>query len=224
MYRIGRREKKIRHHVGTVLLLFILVMGLLVMGVWVIVVKSNKTEVKQSKSTVQEFDPTNTKNNLKIDTELYTMELPSDWKEISRNADTRYNSIKWQMQSGIKNRWIELFTDRMPVDTAFNRIIPVTISLNRITASAESDNCVKFTQPSGASLKVPSKWQDAPFLCDMSNKTDNIVGVSEEGVGTIISLTGATKGAHTYMFIYTDRGIPEDQTPILKALNSLSPK
>lgn len=181
----------------------------------------NKTEIQQTEVSSHKYDPGDSKNNTKIDAEFYTVQLPPDWKQISHNRDTRYISTQWQKG----NRILELFTDSMPTDTAFNRIIPVSIENNVITAGSMSDNCSEFTpKTSDINLKVPSKWDNSSFLCDLSNWSDNIVGVSDRVTGTTLKLTGKTKGMHTYMFIYTDRGIPEDSYPLTTAISTLVPK
>jgi hypothetical protein len=224
MYRIGHKKRRTRHHIY-VLAVFVSIISVIGAATyWYIYVHSSTTVISQTKPSSQIFDPNNTQANLRINTPLYTMELPHAWKQISENRDTRYSSIQWQMQSGLQNRWIELYTDRIPPGMPFNKIIPISITNNRITSDAISDNCVKFTATTNASQKVPSKWQDASFLCDMSNKTDNIIGVSDKVSGTQFSLSGKLSGPHTYMFVYTDRGIPEDETPIKTALSTLLPK
>lgn len=224
MYKIGQVKRYSRRRILKSLLILVPLTGAIVaLGLYALN-RSSPTVIKQTSASSQVFDPSDTKNNIKIDTPLYTMQLPSDWKKISENKDTRYSSIVWQMQSGIKNRWIELYTDRIPTDLPVNKVIPITITDNKISPETLSENCAKFTPANGTNYKVPSRWQNATFLCDLSNKTDNIIGVSDIGMGAIFSLTGKTQGTHTYMFIYTDRGIPEDQEPIMTALKTLTPK
>ncbi len=224
MYKIGHRKRNIRHQVYVMTIIMTIFVGIIAAGIFYISNTAEHATINQATPVNRNFDPNNAKHNLKIDTELYTMELPSDWKQIAQNADTRYTSTKWQLQSGIQNRWIEVFTDRIPQDMAFNRIIPIVISGKTITRETASDNCSKFTpKTSDAILKVPSKWQYATFLCDLSNATDNIVGVADK-TGTVLSLSGNVRGTHSYMFVYTDRSIPEDQTPISIALKTFTPK
>lgn len=224
-YRIGRKKRNTTHHIYVLMVLALIAISASVGSVWYLSSHSTDTTINQVATTNEEFDPSGTKNNIKISTSLYTMELPANWKQISTNRDSRYNSVQWQMQSDGKNRWIELYTDKLPLDTPFNKIIPVSIKGNEISIDTESDNCAKFTiKTSDANLKVSSKWQDAAFLCDLSNKTDNIVGVSDKVTGVALHYTGITQGEHSYMFVYTDRGIPEDQNPIMTALKSLAPK
>lgn len=224
MYRIGHRKKRIRHHIGIISLAVFIIAAISGGVFWYMAIYREASVVEQAEPSVQTFDPAETNKNVKIDTAFYTMELPKDWKQISQNKDDRYTSTAWQLQSGMKNRWIEIFTDRIPSDSVFNKIIPVTISSNLISPEAASDNCIKFTQASTTSLHVASKWQNAPFVCDFSNWNDNIIGVSEKNKGVVFSLTGPEKGTHSYMFIYTDRGIPEDANPITTALSTLRPK
>ncbi len=224
MYRIGHRKKRIRHHVVVISLVVFVIAAVTGSIFWLLLLRSDVTYIEQTEPGTQTFDPEEANKNVKIDTPLYTMELPKDWKQISQNKDDRYASTEWQLQTGMSNRWIELYTDRIPPEKVFNKIIPVTISNNVIVPEAASDNCIKFTQSSSTSLIVASKWQNAPFLCDFSHWNDNIVGVSEKNKGTVFSLTGPSKGTHTYMFVYTDRGIPEDSQPIITALSTLRPK
>ena len=221
MYKFGHRKKNVKHFIYTMLFL-LLIVGIICTIVYLYLEYfGNKTEIQQTKVSSQKYDPGDSKNNIKIDTELYTMQLPPGWKQISHNKDTRYLSTQWQ--NG--NRILELFTDKIPVDTAFNRILPVNIENDIIELGLMSDNCSKFTAKTDESdLKVMSKWDNASFLCDLSNWSDNIIGVSDKETGTTLQLTGDTKGLHSYMFIYTDRGIPEDVTPITTALRTLEPK
>ncbi|MDB5182455.1 MAG: hypothetical protein JWO47_239 [Candidatus Saccharibacteria bacterium] len=225
MYRIGHKKRNTKHHIY-VLSAFVLlsIIGSIALF-WFVYYRTASTSIKQTTGSKQLFNPGNDNKPLKIDTDLYTMQLPSDWKQIATNEDTRYNSIKWEMQSGAKNRWLELYTDRLPTDTAFNRIITVNIIDNVPSLETVSDNCSGFTpKVSDANLKVPSRWQGANFLCDLSNATDNVIGVSDKATGTALHFTGPKKGLHTYMFVYTDRGIPEDESPIITAIKTLLPK
>jgi len=225
MYRIGHKKRNIKHHFYVLFSFVLLSAGFGIGLFWFINRHTAPTTIQQTKANSEVFDPSHTNNPLKISTETYFMQLPSDWKQIAVNKDSRYNSIEWQQQSGAKNRWLILYTDKLPKDIAFNRIIPVTIKDNEITLETVSDNCYGFTpKVSDANLKTPSKWQGANFLCDLSNYTDNVIGVSDKSTGTTLHFTGKTKGEHTYMFVYTDRGIPEDQSPIITALRSLSTK
>lgn len=224
MYKLGHRKKNIKHHfyIFVTLLLATLLIAIVV---WWYLSQTKTPTITQATSSTHAFDPGNTKENIKIDNALYTMELPAGWKQTSTNRDSRYNSTQWQMQDGSKNRWIELYTDRLPVDTAFNKILPVTIVNNEVIIDTLSDNCSKFTtKTSEANLKVMSKWQNAPFLCDLSNMTDNIIGVSDKTTGVSLSYAGIATGKHSFMFVYTDRGIPEDEQPIKIALQTLAPK
>ncbi len=224
MYRIGHRKKRIRHHIGVIIAALVVVIVLGSGIFWLVFVRNDSTVVEQTAPSTQTFDPQEKSKNIKIDTPLYTMELPKDWKQISQNKDDRYTSTEWQLQTGMKNRWIELFTDRMPTDKVFNKIIPINVQNNIISSEATSDNCVKFTPASSTSLQVASKWQNAPFVCDFSNWNDNVVGISEKNKGVVFTLTGPQMGAHSYMLIYTDRGIPEDSNPVTTALTTLRPK
>lgn len=224
MYKIDHRKRHIKHHLF-VLFIFVVAVGAVSVAGWWALGQSTEPEIKQAAASQQSFDPANTKSNLKIDTPLYTMELPPSWKQIAANRDTRYPSIQWQLQSGSKNRWLEVYSDTLPTDMAFNKIMPVSIKDNEVIVDTLSENCSKFTpKKSETNLKVLSKWQNAEFLCDLSNYTDNIIGVSDKTTGVSLSYTGKTRGKHIYMFVYTDRGIPEDNAPLTTALQSFSPK
>jgi hypothetical protein len=224
MYKIGHRKKNIKHHFY-ILSTLILATLLIATAIWWYLSQTKKPTIVQTAPSNQQFNLDKTLANVKIDNALYTLELPNGWKQTSINRDTRYDSTQWQMQNGSKNRWIELYTDRIPTDTAFNKILPVSIQNNEVIIDTLSDNCSKFTNKiNDTNLKVISKWQNAPFLCDLSNMTDNIIGVSDKTSGVGLSFTGTTTGKHTFMFVYTDRGIPEDEQPIKTALQTLAPK
>ncbi len=225
MYRIGDKKRNTKHHVK-VMVLFVLLSVSISAGLYMYLNHyASTSSIKQASPSTQLFKPGSTNNPLRIDNDIYSMQLPSDWKQISVNKDSRYSSLEWQLESGGKNRWLILYTDRVPADIAVNKVIPVATSGNDIVPDTVSDNCSGFTRKiSDANLKTPSKWQGANFLCDLSNATDNVVGVSDKITGTTLTLSGPVKGKHSYVFIYTDRGIPEDQIPITMALESFAPK
>jgi hypothetical protein len=56
-------------------------------------------------------------------------------------------------------------------------------------------------------------WQDVKFICDIPNSLRNVTGIgSKEGIN-IVTITGPTKGKHTYFLAYTDSSAhPEDKT------------
>jgi len=225
MYRFGERQQQSHgHHFFVLVGIFLLCIGILAGAGWYIY-KHATTTIDQAAPSTQNFVPENKKENIKVDTALYAMELPADWKQKSVNKDDRYTSIEWELQTGGKNRWITIYTDRVPIDMAFNSILAVTTTKNTIATLTKSENCSKFTpKQTEGNLKVLSKWQDAAFLCDLSNTNDNAIGVSSAEMGTSIKLTGPTQGTHTYLFHYLDRGVPEDTNPLMVAVHSFRPK
>jgi hypothetical protein len=226
MYTFGRRKKNIKIHLYRVTILLLLSILIAVPGVIYLNSRPNKkAEIKNISEKNVVFDPVKSDQNIKVQTDLYSMELPNDWKQISTNKDPRYSSIEWQWNAKTKNRTLEIFVDRYPTNMPLNKIMPVTVQSNSFTPDSESDNCSKFTNKiSDANLKVPSKWQDVPFLCDLDNTVDNIVGVGTINEGVYITLNSPTKGSHKYMFIYTDRSIPENDDPLKTALRTFAVK
>jgi hypothetical protein len=163
-----------------------------------------------------------------INEPLFTMRLPSDWKQIA----VQPHSVTWQ--AGIKgadNRWLTIYTDVLPTTLPVNRELPITVNGNQLSYGELSDNCANFT-PGGtlnvaqAALLKPtvSVWQGVNFICSLNQVVDNQVGTgSSAGINTI-TVTGPTDGTHNYFFLYIDRNIQPDYTIFYGAIQSFRAK
>lgn len=170
-------------------------------------------------------------NKLSIDEPTFTMELPSDWKEIDRKNDAHNRSIKWQAsKKNAENRYLELFIDIIPTTRSINRLMPVSVLGNGLTTGDISVNCASFTK--GGSFNIaeaaklsdtPAKYQSVDFICDLPRVTDNEVGTGSIGGVNSVSVKGA-KGEHKYFFLYTDRNIQPDDTIFYNAVKSFKAK
>jgi len=226
MYKIGKRKRNVKKYFYALLGLAFL-SALVIVGIIIFLnfQPSKATEINNIAEKNNAFDPTKSNNSLKVDTAYYTMELPSDWKQLSVNKDPRYSSIEWGWDAKTKNRSLEIYVDNYPLNKPFNKIVPVSIQGNVFTLDTMSENCSKFTSKTASlDLHVQSKWQDVSFICDLDNTIDNIIGIGTTSDGVILPMTGPQSGAHKYMFVYTDRSIPDSNNPLITALQSFRVK
>ena len=226
MYKLGRKKRYIKKHFLRAIIIVILSVMLVLIGLIYLYKSTNKdTKITSIVERNKVFDPAKSNNNLKVNTDYYTLELPNDWKQISANKDPKYNSIEWEWQSQMRNRALEIYVDRYPTNKALNKITPVSVINNSLIPDPVSENCSTFTtKVSDTNLKVLSKWHDVTFLCDLDNIIDNVIGVGTTTDGEEISLTGRLKGPHNYMFLYTDRSVPENHNALNTALKSFTVK
>lgn len=232
MYKIGKHNRHWKRKFFVISSLLI-ISAIIVGGIALLLRENAKgvVEVQDSGAQSRAFVPANQQTRLNINEPTFTMQLPGDWREISRNKDSRYQSIEWQWQDKIKNRWLTIYIDRIPADMVFNRLMPVEIdSESTLVFGTMSDNCLKFSGAGNPSTsekkitKVLSKWQNVEFWCDMDNTVDNVVGVGNDVDGTIMNLKGPSSGNHKYLFVYTDRSVPENQDALQLALQTFAAK
>ena len=167
-----------------------------------------------------------------IDEPNYYLELPGEWKETGRNTNIFYTSISWQsMQKGEENRYLTLYTDRIPTDLPFNRLVALKAQGTGLSFSDVSDNCASFTVGgtfnTGLAVKLKptiTKWDKVDFMCNLPRVTDNEVGTGSEGMANAVSVTGPTKGVHTYFFLYTDRTFQPQYNIFYDVLRSFKAK
>ena len=178
-----------------------------------------------SRSVAQVLDEdTNTVN---VDEPTFSLQLPSDWKQVARTTNTVENSVTWRATKAREdNRMLKIYVDVIPKNYAVNRMLPLTARGTGLTVGEVSSNCATFTKPSGErkDLDEPGKWQGVEFLCELGNTIDNQIGTSStDGVNTLF-VTGPTKGKHAYFFLYTDRNIQPNNTILFNALRSFKAK
>lgn len=224
-----------RHWTKTqrIALVFVIILAVLASaaGLFVYIdMQENSSVAVQGKSQVvaQAVSPEN--KRLVVDHPLFTMELPQDWKEISRQNISLEQSITWQAtKKNYENRMLTLYIDRIPPNLAVNKIMTVEVQSNQLAVGDVSDNCVNFTSggamnpAAGTGYDKPAKWGGVDFICEMGSTIDNQIGVGSKSGMNQIAVTG-TKGLHKYFFIYTDRNIQPDNSILRDALGSFKAK
>lgn len=167
-----------------------------------------------------------------LDHPFFTMEFPSDWKEISKTDTTREHSVTWQATKHREdNRYIKIYVDTIPKDYAVNRMVVLTSRGNSFSVGDISPNCSTFTkggvQAAGqAQFLQPeqAKYQAVDFICDLPQVTDNETGTSSAEAINTASATGSSKGKHSYFFVYVDHNIQRNDSIFYNALRSFKAK
>lgn len=227
-YQIGRRPKQRFKKLFGIMALSVTVFGgILGFIIWDASKNSQSGQIEgSSRSVQQQEDVKAAVSKTNVSEPYFSMELPDGWKEAGRVTTTRERSITWQ--SKIKkedNRWLKLYIDVIPADTAVNRLLPIDVTGATITYRQLSDNCKNFTTAK-KDVKVPqkSKWQDIEFLCDLPNFVQNKVGTGTKGGLNATTITGPEKGKHKYLFVYTDHNIHPDYQLFYDMLESFKAK
>lgn len=190
--------------------------------------KNGNASVESEGRIVGQVVGDNTVAGLKVDNELFSLELPEDWVELKTTDTKLEKSYSWQStKENQSSRWIKLYVDRIPADIAVNRLLPVSVKGSALSIGAVSDNCATFTE--GGTLDAheasklkpsPAQWQEVRFICDLPGVIDNKVGVSAPGEVNSIVMTGASGGEHRYFFVYTDHTIQPNYTILKDAVES----
>ena len=227
-HKPGRRRRRQVLAVAGLSALILGGVGALVLGD---VRKSQSTEVSGKAQTILQANDDSV-NRFRVNEPLFTLELPGDWKELKRQNDQTENSITWQStRTSGDGRSLKLYIDTIPTSMAVNRLLPVSAQGSTIVPGDISENCATFTQ--GGTLNVyeaaklketPAKWNKTDFICDLPRVNDNRVGTgSAEGINSV-TVTGPTKGAHKYFFLYTEHNIQPNYELLHNALRSFTAK
>jgi hypothetical protein len=232
IYRYDRVKKKHHYKVLGVFLAVFVVMGILGGLVFADIRNSSSQTIEGPGKTVSQV-LSDSIQKLTIDEPTYTLELPGDWKQQTRVNNNVENSITWQStKKGEENRQLTLYVDKAPPNKPLNRLLPVKAEGARIITTGDiSENCASFT--GGGTFDVskaihlppaPAKWQKVDFLCNLPRVTDNEIGTgSTDGLNSTM-VTGATKGKHSYFFVYTDRNIQPKSGILIDAVESFKAK
>lgn len=227
-HKPGRRRRK---YALAVIGVSLLALGGLASYVVADIRKSQHTEVSGKAQTILQAD-NDSINRLRVNEPLFAMELPGDWKELERRNDQVENSITWQStKPSQEGRSLKLYIDIIPANMAVNRLVPVLAQGNMIVPGDISDNCATFTQ--GGTLNVheaaklkaaPAKWNKVDFICDLPRVNDNRVGTGSTEGNNSVTVTGPTKGAHKYFFLYTDHNIQSNYQILINAIRGFTAK
>ena len=232
-YRYGHRPgRRRRTRIIIIFVVTFLIVGIIGGLVFLDLRKNQSKEVAGESHTVVQALDDNT-NRLSINQPTYTMELPSDWKQID-HQDTRYeHSTTWQASKTREdNRYLKVYIDIIPAKQSVNRLVPLSLNATKdgLSIGDVSPACHTFTQGSSQNagtaqslLDAPAKYQNIDFICDRARITDNEVGTgSTEGVNTI-TVKGPS-GTHKYFFLFTDHNIQPNYSIFYDALKSFKAK
>lgn len=162
------------------------------------------------------------KDIITITEPLFSLELPSDWKQTNRVQSRMANYYEWtSTKAGADNRRLLLHIDTMPQSYKITRLQPVSVSGGKLNLGNISDNCVNFVTSQGSSnAPVQARWENVTFTCDpiINNQTVG-TGSEEGGIATAVS---GSSGVHTYFFYYEDHNIRPDNTILTDILKSFT--
>ena len=166
-----------------------------------------------------------------IDEPSFRIKIPHDWKETERIDSANSYGIHWELfAENTAGRELTVFIDRIPSDKPVNKLLPVTVSGNKLVRGQLSDNCEKFTIGGDANTRstvqqspIVSKWGNVNFICNLPRILDNEVGTgSPEAINTV-SVTGES-GTHKYFFVYRDLNIQPKYEIFYNILDSFEAK
>jgi len=150
----------------------------------------------------------------------FSISLPGDWKEVKRVNTETETSVTWQAEvKGSDNRFLKVYTDKVPLKYPVVRLLPVSAQGSGIEYGEISDDCAKFTGNNAS-----AKWRDVNFTCGSPASI-----LPETGTGTTapdgkLVVSGPEAGAHSYFFLYTDQNIQPDYAILYDALQSFIAK
>ena len=229
-YKFGHRPARRRR--TRFLIIFLItttILGIIGGIIWLDLKNNNKDKIVQGpgNEVAQALDD-NT-NVIKIDELTFKMELPSDWKEVSRTSNRQEQSITWQATKKYEdNRYLIAYIDTIPKTKAVTRMLPLSAREDSLVVGEASTNCSTFTKHGDGTGRQdqdePAKYQNLSFICDLGRSIDNEIGTgSADGINTVF-VTGPSKGKHAYFFVYTDHNIQPDANILYAALKSFRAK
>lgn len=165
----------------------------------------------------REYAPADMNIDRVFDHPEFSMKLPSDWV-LREHETTPHNKYSYQATAkNIDNRWLEIYVNNVPTDKAFNRLRPVTVLGDRLSAQGVvSDNCYDTAQNKSVTAQ---SYQGVVYKCETETKTRNVVGVGAPGQGTTIKL-----GNRKFVIVYTDHNAHPDYQILDSMIESLRAK
>jgi hypothetical protein len=223
MYTANKRQRRQIIFFRFVLYTIPFLIALAVLGCLIFLRGDNSSaSFVKSDSTVATVQPKTTD----FTNEFFKIALPSTWVFLGRQNPFS-NQVYYEYQNKQKdydNRWLRVYVDVFPSDYAVTRLLPLTVSDNRLIPGNLSDDCNTFTgapianSSQSVSVNWAAKWQNINFTCDMSNQQTVGTASLDEGYGvTIVSQKGV---AHKYFFVYIDHNIHPDYSLISNAVKS----
>jgi len=224
MYRLGENTVKRRHR--HMVYLAVAVVFLLGGALFLKHSLRSSTAISPTPPAVTGTVSADSGKTKHVDEPLFSLDLPTDWKLVSRQTQSA-NNYTWQSSDAkAAGRYITLYIDTLPQTMGVNRALTVQASGNRITPIGDvSDNCASFTSPMSnqPNTATSAKWGGVPFLCDLGNYERDVVGtVSPDGINKV-NVTSA-RGNHALFFTYTDNNIQPDFNIFISVLQSFQLK
>jgi hypothetical protein len=225
MYTVDHRVRERRSKRPLIVTIILVTLLALAAAAWVYMDTRNSSEVTTSDQTPIVSKLTDDKDLKVFEGPGYTLELPSDWEPGAKVSNTVLDFVEFKMGKEPKDRKLTIYKDKLPGDLAMNKLLPVILNKNKLTPGLVSDNCSTFTgldvKPGAPKQeKMPSKWQDVAFICDMGNVTRNVIGTGTAEHGIQVPLTGETSGTHTYFFLFNDQNTRADATVLIDAIKT----
>lgn len=227
-YRKKRRlKKKWRWAIVVFVVLLLAIGGFIASDIY-----RNRSQTATGEAKVTQLTYDNKGPKLTINEPTFTLQVPGDWKEVSRMQTTEQNNITWQATKAKEdNRFMTVYIDKIPRSLAINKLLPLEAVGNKLRHGSISDNCVAYTE--GGELNAnsalhakdtPAKWEEVTFMCDLPKFADNVVGTSSREGINYVSVTGKEKGKHSYFFTYTDHNIRPDYSIFIDIVSSFEAK
>lgn len=162
-------------------------------------------------------------DTIEVNEPLFSLELPSDWKQTNRVQEQYANFYEWRStKTGVDNRMLRLHIDIMPASYKVVRMQPLSPSGNKFIVGNLSGNCANFakdiSQQTSGAMPVEAKWEGITFICDPISNNQTI------GTGTVEGGIAAELGSHRYFFYYEDLNIRPDDRLFQDILSSFRAK
>lgn len=203
----------------------VIIFTLIFLAVWFFVIRnddSSSANFSRTGGTVAVVKPT-TKDFV---TKEFKLTLPSGWELLGKEnpfGDEEYYYFQSKVED-YTNRWLKVFVDVYPKDYALSRLLPITVSGNKVTPGIVSNDCRKFdgAPKPGAQDAVETwtaEWEGISFICNMANP-QNQTGTSSEEQGYGVTVVGKSGASHKYFFVYIDHNIRPDYNILIDAVES----
>lgn len=217
MYQHGRRTKSQKSK-GS-LLAALAIVGVVVLIVAYIVHKdiAGSTAPKTNVPIVTEVGAEDDEEKLKINENLFSFDLPADWKLSSSRKDGRQHFYIWNStKKGAADRRLTLYVDIMPANHKLVKLQPITPNGAKLILGNLSDDCVNFAGSADrqGNAEFEAKWENVSFMCDPIKANQTI------GTGTVEGGIKTTVGNHSYFFFYEDHNIRPDSQILADVLRS----
>jgi hypothetical protein len=235
MYRYGKPQKE-KYYRAALISFFIVVVLMSLFYSFFISRSSGSEEINNNNTPLITKVDSRGNRTITINEPTFTLDLPGQWQETSRNPDPHYQSIQWNIISNKSvARWFRVYVDKIPKDFAVNYLLPISASKGGIMSGQQSDNCTTFTQGANSDIShdvatpiseqsLPAKWQHVNFLCDNTHVSHQVVGTgSIEGINTL-AIDGPRHGKHNYFFVYEDDNYHADFSVLTTILNTFKAK